>query len=100
MLVPAVDAASTSASPENVPPVIETVALASVRLSGSVTETAPDSVTAPPSSVKWTLEATLASVGASLTATTLTVVVANELRLFDPLPSLSSQVTVRVGFAP
>src|SRR3974377_1119738 len=42
----------TSAPPANVPPTIETVAPVRLRSSGSVTETAVDSVTAPPSSTK------------------------------------------------
>ena len=44
--------------------------------------------------------ATDATVGASLTAAMLTVSVAVALRLFEALPSLSTQVTVRVGSAP
>src|SRR5947199_383538 len=100
MLVPVVVVASTSPSPVNLPPVIDTVALARLRLSGSVTVTAPDSVTAAPSSVKEALVATLLRIGGSLTLVMLTVVVATLLRLNEPQPSLTIQVTVRVGFEP
>src|SRR4249920_3310683 len=100
MLVPVVSAASTSPSPTNVPPAIFTVAPVQVGLSGSVTETVGDSTIEAPFSVKLVLVVPSASVGASLTAVTLIVVVVIELRLLEPLPSLSSQVTVRVGLAP
>src|SRR5262249_24622453 len=98
MLVPATLARSTSPSPGNAPPVIATVALARVALSGSETATVGDSVTAGPFSVK-DASVVPASVGGSFTAVMLIVVVDTELRLLEPLPSLSSQVTVRVGRA-
>ena len=100
MLVPVVLAASMSWSLAKVPPVIETVALASVRLSGSVTATAPASVTAPAASVNCWLVATLPSVGGWLRLVTETVVVTAVLRLLEAPPSLSTQVTVRVGSEP
>ncbi len=79
---------------------MEMVAWASVRLSGSETVTADDSVTAAPSSVKAASVATFDSVGGSLTLVMLTVVVTAVLRLFDPPPSSSTQVRVRVGREP
>src|SRR5438309_801044 len=100
MLVPAVELASTSASPANFPPVIDTVALVSVESSGSVTVTLPDSVVAPPSSVKDALSATPVSVGAWLLATMLIVSVRAVLWLNEAEPSLTTQVTVRVGNDP
>jgi hypothetical protein len=63
MLVPAVLNPSTSPSPANVPPVTCTVALDRSRLSGSLTETAPDTVTAPAPWVKCALVATFDKVG-------------------------------------
>ena len=99
MPVPVVEVDSTSPSPEKVPPAIFTVAPASLRLSGSDTVTALDSVTALPS-VKLTLLATLASVGASLTLVTVSVVVASALvatpPLAVPLGSPICQVRMRV----
>ena len=92
-------AASTSPSPANVPPVTATVAPVSVRLSGSATVSDGDSVTVL-LSVNATWAAWPVSVGASLTAVTLMVVVCAALRLNEPLPSLTTQVTVRVGSEP
>src|SRR5215467_14161252 len=65
MCVPTVEVDSTSPSPANVPPAIFTVAPCRPRLSGSDTDTAPDSVTACPS-VNETLDATFAKVGGSV----------------------------------
>src|SRR5580704_6306557 len=98
MLVPATEVASTSPSPLNLPPDIETVALASLRSSGSVAETADDNVTGAPSSVKAALVATLLQVGGSLTLVTLTVVVCGALPTFAE--SAMTQVMVRVGLDP
>src|SRR5215469_3290897 len=100
MLVPLVDVASTSASPANLPPVIDTVALTSVVSSGSLTVTLPDSVVVGPSSVYAALAATPVNVGDWLTAMTLIVSVCAVLRLNEPDPSLTTQVAVRVGLAP
>src|SRR5580700_10488043 len=100
MLVPVVVAASTSPSPAKVPPVILTVAADRLTSSGSLTETDPDNVAAAPSSVKAAVVATLLKVGASLMLVMLTVLVTAVLRLLEPEPSLSTQVTVRVGFEP
>ena len=44
--------------------------------------------------------AAAATVGASLTAAMLIVAVSAALRLNEPLPSFTVQVTVRVGFEP
>src|SRR5215831_16051762 len=99
MPVPVVFAGSTSPSPANVPPAIFTVAPAQVVLSGSDTVTPGDSVIDAAFSVKLALVATV-SVGGSLTAVMLIVVVVTALRLLEPEPSLSSHVTVRVGSAP
>src|SRR2546423_385632 len=96
MAVLAVLAASTS--PAKAPPVIATVALASVMPSGSLTDAVGARVTAAPFSVKDTLPAP-ASVGASLIAVTPMVVVAVAMVLLA-LPSLIVQVTVRVGLEP
>src|SRR5215471_6857185 len=100
MLVPATLAERISPSPAKVPPVIDTVAPARLRLSGSDAEAAPDSVTAPPPWVKLAEAATLLKVGASLTLVMPIVVVATLLRLNEPEPSLTTHVTVRVGFEP
>ena len=97
--VPIVEVASTSPSPANVPPATFTVALVMPRLSGSVTVTDGDSVTVCPS-VKATVPAVAVSVGGSLTAVMLSVEVTTVLRLNEPLPSLSCQVTVRVVLEP
>src|SRR5437660_4082012 len=104
MLVPAVFAASTSASPANVPPVIATVALDRLRSSGSVTDAPDDKVAADPSSVH---DAVVSpdSDGGSLTKMTLTLEVCGAL---VSRPSFTNQVSVRevsvrlksVGFSP
>src|SRR5262249_58524349 len=99
MPVGAVTADSTSPSPTKVPPVIFTVALASVRLSGSDTVTFGDSTTALPFSVNDALVVPV-RVGGSFTAVTLTVVGLAVLRLNEPLPSLSTHVTRRGGVGP
>ena len=98
MPVPAVLAARTSPSPAKVPPAIDTVADTRSRLSGSVTEAAGDKVTVW-LAVKATLAAAV-SVGGSLIAVMLTVVVCAVERLNEPAPSLSTQVMVRVGVEP
>src|SRR5262249_59639774 len=87
---------STSPPPTKVPPVISTVAPASVRLSGPDAVTFGDSTTALPFSVNDALVVPV-RVGGSFTAVTLTVVVLAVLRLNEPLPSLSTQVTWRGG---
>ena len=97
--VPVVVAASTSPSFAKVPPDSATVALTRSWLSGSETAAEPDSVTAAPFSVKVAL-AVPESVGGLLMPVRLTVVVAAVLRLFEPEPSLSTHVMVRVGSAP
>src|SRR5215831_9230049 len=91
MLVFVVVAASTSPSPANLPAVMETVALANVRLSGSDTTAADDTVFAPAFSVKLAVAATVA-VGGSFTPTTVTVVVCGELVI---RPSLIEKVSRR-----
>ena len=96
-MVPFPVAESTSWSLANVPPVIDTVALARLKLSGSPTATAPDNVTAPPSSVKCALAATLPSVGGSLTPTTLTVSVCTAL---SSRPSFTVHTKARVVSEP
>src|SRR5215470_19752062 len=101
MLVPVVSAVSTSPSLGNVPPVIATVALAKVRLSGSLSDAVLASVIGiVPSSVYWAVDGIFVSVGVSLTLLTVMVVVWTVLRLFDALPSLSTHVTVRNGLEP
>src|SRR5262249_17463221 len=97
---PFVFAASTSLSPAKVPPVTATVALASLRVSGSATVTIGDKVVGGCSSVHDATAAPSDSAGASFTAVMLTVVVAGALRLDGPEPSLATQVTVRVVFEP
>src|SRR5690242_4906082 len=101
MLVPATLAASTSPSPANVPPVNATVALAMLRLSGSATVTDGDSVTAGPFSVKDALVVP-ASVGASSTPTTVSVVVVTLLAPsgLPSAPSSTFHVIVRVVLEP
>src|SRR5438128_298551 len=99
MAVPVVFAASSSPSPAKLPPVIAAVALASVRLSGSAAVSDGDAATVCPGR-QVTLAVTADSVGGSFTLVMLTVSVTAVLRLFDPLPSLSTQVTRRVGFEP
>ena len=91
MLVPVVVAPSTSPSPANEPPVIATVAFASVRLSGSATAAADDRSFAPPFSVKLAVAVPL-SVGGSFTPTTVTVAVCGALVIS---PSLIEKVSVR-----
>src|SRR5215469_12388746 len=98
MLVPEVEAASTSPSPAKAPAVIATVALWSLALSGSETAAAPDRVTAALFSVKLAFVVPV-SVGGSLIAVTLIVVVAVVVALLA-LPSLSVHTTVRAGFEP
>ena len=92
MLVPVVSKASTSPSPANVPPVTDTVAPVSDRLSGSATASVGDSV-AVLLSVNATWADWLVTVGASLTAVSVTVVVWGVLVLNEPLPSSSTQTT-------
>src|SRR5262245_18135769 len=100
MLVLDVLKLSTSPSPANLPVVIDTVAPASVRLSGSDTDAAPDSTTAPAFSVNCALVATLANVGGSLTPVRLIVLVAVPEVAVPPLLSTTVQVTRRVGSDP
>src|SRR5215813_1974675 len=100
MLVPAVLKASTSLSPTKAPPAIETVAEVMIVLSGSLTEMLPDTVTAAPFSVKFALAATVVKVGGLSLGVIVMVVVETLLEPSDPLPSLTTQVTVRVGFEP
>src|SRR6202035_5410895 len=99
-MLPVGVAASTSPSPVNVPVVIETVAPTRLRLSGSLTEAALDSTTAPAPCVKCAPVATFDSVGGSFTLVTPMVVVTAVLRLLELPPLLSTQVTVRAGSAP
>src|ERR1043166_933720 len=91
MLVPETLAASTSPSPAKVPPVIFTVALASVIVSGSDTVMLGEIVMVC-CGTNITAAATFDNVGASLTAVTTTVVNCGELVLFEPLPSFTLQV--------
>ena len=85
----------------NVPPVICTVALTSFWLSGSLTVTAGARLVGSAcSSVHEATVVPIAKVGASLTLVMLTVSVRAVLRLNEPEPSLSPQVTVRVAFEP
>src|SRR6202035_1547894 len=72
----------------------ESATLAPTRfcLSGSETAAEPDSVTAGPFSVKDAL-AVPESVGGLFTPVSVTAVVAVELRLLEPEPSLRTQVT-------
>src|ERR1051325_8512305 len=90
---------STSPSPENLPPLTETVALATVRLSGSDSVIADDSVTlvltAKATAVVW-----FDSVGGSSTAVMLMVVVAVALRLLVAPPSFTTQGTGRGRLGP
>src|SRR5262249_61702149 len=67
MPVPDTLVASTSPSPENVPPEIVTVAAVRLRLSGSVTDTAAEGVGDWPSG-KLRVPVTLLSVGGALAA--------------------------------
>src|SRR5580704_6969039 len=99
-MLPTAVAASTSPSPLNVPPVIETAALERFKSSGSVIVTLGDKVTVLAGPL-FNDVTTLASVGGSLTTLMLTVVVwTGVLKLFDVPPSLSTQVTSRVGSEP
>src|SRR5215471_2097278 len=101
MLVPVVLAASTSPSPTNVPLPIDTVALATLTSSGSLTTNVLDSVVGPAcSSVYCAVVAPLANVGASLTLVMLMVDVAVPMLLPPPLSSTTVQVTVRLGSEP
>ena len=99
MLVPPTPAASTSPSPAK-PPVTATVAPTRSRLSGSVTASAPASVTAPPSSVKAAFGATLLKVGASLRAVMSMVVVELPVSWVEPLSSTTVHTTVRLASDP
>src|SRR5580704_6706709 len=97
-----------SVSPvKKLPPVMLTVALARLRLSGSLavapemTETVEGEVC---SSVQVELAEVIARVGGSLTLVMVTVVVESELVSWPPrvvpLGSIACQVRVRVGFEP
>src|SRR5262249_40942997 len=77
-----------------------TVAPVRVVLSGSVTVTVGESTNEAPFSVKPVAVVPSASVGASVTAGMLIVVVTTQLRLLEPLASLNSQGRVLVGLAP
>src|SRR5271169_3067834 len=96
MLVPAVVAASVSPV-KNVPPLIDTVAEASVVLSTSLTVAPDDSVTAAPCSVYDAVAATLAMTGALSTAVMLIVLVAGVL---FSVPSFTTQLMLRLVSAP
>src|ERR1043166_1566526 len=98
-MLPVSVAASTTQSAPKVPPVIDTVALTSARLSGSDTERLGEIVVATDGATV-SEEATLDRVGASLTAMTLTVSVCAVLRLNEAEPSLSTQLTMRVRLEP
>src|SRR5664279_2951248 len=95
MLVPAVVAASTS--PDSNPPVIDTVAEASVVLSTSLTVAPDDSVTAAACSVYDAVGATLLSTGALSTAVMLIVLVAGALLA---VPLFTTQLMLRLVSAP
>src|SRR5215475_5318752 len=96
-MLPVGVALSTSPSPAKVPPKIFTVALDRFGLSRSVTVMAGDSVVVLPW-VKAMVAATLLRLGGTFAMST--VVVTGPLRLNEPEPSLSTQVTVRVLLAP
>src|SRR5262249_10124295 len=85
-------------------PVIATVALTRLRLSGSVTDTLGDNVTNACSSVKDALAATFDKVGGSLTLVTLTVEVTGVLTSTPPfavpLGSIKVEVAVPAGSEP
>ena len=98
--VPVVSKASTSPSPANAPPAIDTVALVMAVLSGSEIDSVADSVTAAPFSVKLALVATVLRVGAASSGVIVMVLVCAALRPLEPLPSLTTQLTVRVGLLP
>src|SRR5262249_41491452 len=95
-MLPTGVSASLSPSPVKVPPVIETVALDKLVLSKSETVIAGEIVVVLPWG-KLSEGATEISVRGSCAM--LIVVVAAVLRLNEPEPSLSTQVTVRVGLA-
>src|ERR1043166_991935 len=97
MWVPATLAESTSPSPAKVPPVIDTVAFAILRLSGSDTDNVGESCTVLPSRND-NVGVTEVSIGASLIAVMLTVVVAAALPTLKS--SFTTQVIVRVGSEP
>src|ERR1700739_3453632 len=99
-MLPRTVALSTSPSPANVPVVIDTVAPASSRLSGSDTDTAFDSTAGPPLSVKCALVATFEKAGGALIAVMAIVLVAVPLVTALPLLSNTVQVTVRAGSEP
>src|SRR5271167_694466 len=96
MLVPAVVAASVSPV-KNVPPLIDTVAEASVVLSTSLTVAPDDSVTAAACSVYDAVGATLLSTGALSTAVMLIVLLAGALLA---VPLFTTQLTVRLASVP
>src|SRR5262249_2347093 len=104
MLVPVVVAPSTSPSPAHVPPVIASVALASLRLSASLTAAVGDRVMVCPWNDTAAEAATFEKVGASLILVMLTVEVTGVLTsvppLAVPLGSIKVQVSVRVAFEP
>src|SRR5262249_604602 len=97
MPVPETFAASTSPSPAKVPPVIDTVAPGSFRLSGSVTVTVGDRLTVAVDAATID-DATFDNVGGSLTL----VMLMNEVTgvLASPALSVMVQVTVRVALEP
>src|SRR5262249_33939698 len=92
-------AANTSPSPAKAPAVTLTVALASVRLSGSLTEAAGAMVSVWPIT-KCRSAATFDSVGASLTAGIATGGNAGAVRLLEAERSLAVQVSTRLKFEP
>jgi hypothetical protein len=106
MTVPLVWPETSSVSPANAPPVIDTVALARSRLSGSLTVTVGDNVVGSAcSSVHDATVVPSASVGGSLTLVTVSVVVLIgefvSLPPFRvPLGSCTCHVMLRVGFEP
>src|SRR5689334_21134620 len=103
MPVPAVVAASWSPSPENVPPVICTVALLSVRLSGSDTESAGE-MTSDGCYGQATRSAAFVKLGGSSTLAMPMLEVTGVLRLSPPLAMppgcINVQVLARLGFQP
>src|SRR5262245_48554778 len=96
MLVPAPDAERMSPSPGNVPAVIFTVAPVRVKLSGSDTARAGESVTLW-NCVSVTEDATELNEGALLIGLMVTMVVCGA---DEVCPSLTDQVIVRVVFDP
>src|SRR6516165_610900 len=103
-MLPVGVAESASASPANVPPVTATVALASLRLSGSATDTVGDKVVGACSSVHDATVVPSDSDGGSLTLVTVSVVVESALvslpPLSVPLGSVACHVIVRVRLEP